>query len=164
MIKTSKKWGFIKKSIIIREGDNVPYLIRYNLLECQWFSIKVHRILQSDLDCPHDHPWPFLSIILSGGYIECIPDQDSESVYREGWLRIWNSRRQELKKIFRVGAILWRPAKWIHRLELRQRRYGSPLTPATTLVITFKKVRDWGFWTRKGWVRQEDYHAINSCE
>lgn len=33
-------------------------------------SIKLHLILNDDLDEPHDHPWDFSSLILFGGYYE----------------------------------------------------------------------------------------------
>ena len=53
---------------VIATNDGDPYLIRYTLIECRWFSIKVHHILRSDEDrCEHDHPWPFVSLILTGG-------------------------------------------------------------------------------------------------
>lgn len=60
---------FFKKKVIHR-GDNKPYLVRYNLFECELFSIKIHHILLSDDDCQHDHPWSFISVILWGGYTE----------------------------------------------------------------------------------------------
>lgn len=174
-MKSEKKWGLYKKSIISRDGDDSPYLIRYNLFECPWFSIKIHKILQDDRDCPHDHPWAFFSIILKGGYIEWIPVQQEAG---EGWIYVVDvtGGQQEKGKLFRAGTILYRPADWIHRLELRARYVGAvrylgvltaPATksvPATTLVITFKKVREWGFWTKRGFVKWFNYHAKNKCE
>jgi hypothetical protein len=61
---------FFKKTIIERD-DGIAYLIRVTLISIgKWFSIKLHNILQSDDACLHDHPWPFISIILRGGYYE----------------------------------------------------------------------------------------------
>lgn len=126
-----------KKSVITRLGsdDKAPYLIRLSLINTPWFSLKLHRILLSDDDCMHDHPWTFISFILKGGYVEQTPAG---------------------KKLYGPGSVLYRPAKFIHRLEIYQ--------PAITLVITFKKVREWGFITPKGWIEWFRYTPSNRCE
>lgn len=121
-------WIFRKTVLRIKDANGPIYLIRYSLLTLPWFSIKLHKILMSDDDCMHDHPWSFISIILWGGYAEHTPKR---------------------KKLYGVGSILWRPNPWIHKLEIFQ--------PATTLVITFKKVRLWGFITPSGWKPWYEY-------
>jgi hypothetical protein len=117
--------GFIRKTTLrIKDDVNNPiYMIRYSLFSCPLFSIKLHRILLSDDDCMHDHPWSFISFILSGGYVEHTPKG---------------------KRLYGAGSILYRPVPSVHKLEIFQ--------PATTLVITFKRVREWGFYTAKGWM------------
>ncbi|MCZ6507741.1 MAG: hypothetical protein O7A04_06815, partial [Acidobacteria bacterium] len=53
-----------------RPGQD-DYLWRLNLIRLAGCSVKLHRFLRSDLDeCLHDHPWPFASLILRGGYFE----------------------------------------------------------------------------------------------
>jgi hypothetical protein len=52
-----------------------PFMIRYYLLfrrRPSWFpfNIFVHNILKSDLGDLHDHYWPYVTIILKGGYWE----------------------------------------------------------------------------------------------
>lgn len=122
-------WLFKKTTLRIRNNaDNPPYLIRYSLFTCPWFAIKLHHILISDDDCMHDHPWSFLSVIVKGGYVEHTPKG---------------------KHLYGAGSLLWRPSPSIHKLEIFQ--------PATTLVITFKKTRQWGFYTRSGWRVWYDY-------
>lgn len=132
------KFKFLKKKVITRltNGDKTPYMIRWNLFQCPWFSIKLHKILLSDDACLHDHPWSFISFILKGGYVE----QSSGYV----------------KKLYGAGSILYRPAHYAHRLDIFQ--------PAYTLVITFKKTREWGFYTPDGWVRHYEYSQSNRCE
>lgn len=76
----------------------------------------------------HDHPWSFISIILKGGYIEHTPKD---------------------KKLYGAGSILYRPTPSIHKLEVFQ--------VTTTLVITFKRIREWGFYTSNGWVQWMSY-------
>lgn len=123
-----------KKKVIYKE-DNKPYLIRYTLLTSRLFSIKIHNILLSDYDCQHDHPWSFFTIILKGGYVEYNPKGS---------------------RLYGAGSILYRPAKYIHRLDIFQSTW--------TFVITFKKVREWGFWTNNGFVKWFNYSSTNNCE
>jgi len=110
------------KKVITRGSDGVPYLVRYTILKCKCFSIKIHNILISDDDCLHDHPWPFLTWLLSSGYHEY-----SE---RHGF------------KYYRRWSLLWRPATYKHKLVID--------APVWTFIITFKPVRVWGFWNSQG--------------
>ncbi len=141
-----KNWFlWIKKTTLrIKDGLDEPiYLIRYSLFTCPWFAIKLHRIFISDDDCYHDHPWSFISIILWGGYVEHRPDfTDLHKKYA-------SVNIPTKKRLYGPGSILWRPVPSIHKLEIFQ--------TATTLVITFKKVRIWGFYTKLGWVRWERF-------
>lgn len=125
-----------RKKIIYRltSEDRVPYLIRWNLFGCKWFSVKLHKILLSDDACLHDHPWTFISLILRGGYVE---------------------ETFSGKRLYGPGSILYRPAWWAHRLEIFQ--------PAITLVITFKKQRQWGFFTKFGWIAHNKYNQSKTC-
>lgn len=142
---------FKKRKEIMREDDSV-YLIRWNLFECMFFSIKLHRILRSDYDCLHDHPWAFVSLILCGGYVE---HREIKGVFK-GALPGQISYTKVISRIYHPGQVLYRRATDKHKLEIHQ--------PATTLVVTFKKVRPWGFWTKKGWVHHSEYDAQASCE
>jgi hypothetical protein len=123
------------KKRIIRRDDKAAYLVRYSIFSCRWFAIKLHNILLSDHDCLHDHPWAFISFILKGGYVE---------------------HTATGSKIYHPGQLLYRRAKWAHKLEIHQ--------PAWTLVITFRKTRMWGFFTPRGWVEYFNYRATNKCE
>lgn len=131
--------NFFKKRKIIYREDGSPYLIRWNIFECKYFSLKLHKILLSDYDCPHDHPWTFISLIFAGGYVE----------YRE-------VNGKWISEIKHPLDILYRSAETKHRLELHQ--------PAWTLVLTLKKRRQWGFWTKEGWLPWFKYNSTNSCE
>lgn len=70
------------------------YMDRYWLLRPRsWFpwSIRVHHILRSDIDRHlHDHPWPWASLILRGGYYEVTPGfwgEDDLAWWPEGSFR-----------------------------------------------------------------------------
>lgn len=125
------------KSKIIYRNYNEVYLIRYSIFTCKYFSIKIHKILKSDDACLHDHPWSFITFILKGGYVEHTP---------------------EGTKIRSRFSLLYRPAKWSHRLEIHQ--------TAWTLVFTSKYKRQWGFWTPRGWEHWTKYRSTGQdiCE
>lgn len=93
-------------------------------------AARVHVIRSSDDTARgfHDHPWPYLTVILRGGYIEVTP-QWKDGIY-SGDRRRW----------YGPGSILFRPAQSFHRLEV-----VGMIGPATTLFITFKYRQRWGF-------------------
>lgn len=117
------------RSIGACDSTKGPLLIRYFLLHTKPISVFLHHLMQSDEDrALHDHPWSFITILLSGGYWEYT---QSERLWRKRW------------------SILFRPAEWQHRLELPK--------PTWTLVIKFRSRREWGFIMKDGWVKWNDY-------
>lgn len=139
LIKHGKQtMKFLKEKITTRLGlkDKEPYMIRWNVFECRWFSIKIHKILLSDEVRLRDHSWSCLTRILKGGYVE------------ESW--------KHRKKVYGSGSLLCRLASYAHRLEIYK--------PAITFVITIKKVQQWGFFTQKGWVEWSKYYPSKRCE
>lgn len=117
---------FLKKRII-PNCYRGPYLTRWYLLRTVPVAIWLHQFHASDEDrAKHDHPFSFLTIILWRGYIE---HTDS------GASRKW------------PGQVLYRPAEWKHRVELVDNK------TCWTLVVRFKRHRDWGFWEPTGWVK-----------
>ena len=95
------------------------------MLQFFGIAVRVHEILRSDAGRhPHDHPWWFVTIILRGGYIE--------TVYNEqGKLRDVN--------YWGPGTILFRRASSWHRLTLPEQ------DSTWTLFITGPKSQTWGF-------------------
>lgn len=155
----NEKWILFNDRIVIPK-NNKPYLVRHTLLSIyKWCSIKYHEILQSDGMCPHDHPWPFITIVLKGGYYEWTPvvgQRDSGrfvgTKYNEqaGFYENchWHGR----------GSIMYRPAKWTHRLEV------SPgVGKACTLVLTGAVLRPWGFFTKEGWIFWKKHDEKRDC-
>lgn len=134
---------FLKKTVITRD-DKEPYLVRWTIFGCRFFSFKLHHIMQSDDACIHDHPWFFISLILKGGYWE-----------HGDWGSNYTPRREWglFKKWYGPGSLLFRKAKWRHRLEL------PPGKTCWTFVITGRPFREWGFWTPSGWVHHENYDS-----
>ncbi len=164
---------FNKRIVISRQDSDEPYLIRRTLLSFgKYFSIKYHQIMQSDDACSHDHPWGFLTFILKGGYYEWTPpsQNDRGKIIEE---RIGVDGSKEVKRWHGVGSILYRPAKWTHRLELKRPvNYYRPVANgklmedpiiAHTLVFTFEVIRDWGFFTKNGWIFWKNYSEHRDC-
>lgn len=131
----------IEKQIIRHEYDNIPYLIRWKILGQH---IKVHKFLRSDTDCMHDHPWAFLSILIKGSYYEKTPMSPGSP-----WFKV---------KKYSSPCILYRPAKYIHNLSIDETK------TVISIVINFKKVRSWGFWTKKGWIGWRTYKPTGGCD
>jgi hypothetical protein len=136
----------MRKKNIQRNYDDKPYLIRYYILKCKLFQIVLHHILLDDKECLHDHPWNFISIILKGGYMEWHEPQ----IKPNGDIVVVHG--------YHAGQILYRKAEWRHRLTL------LPNTTCWSLVIMFKRRREWGFWTPKGFKHWEQYESKNNCE
>lgn len=125
----------------ISDGDDQPYMER-------WFVIPrnpaggcyIHRILRSDKDTHHDHPWDNTTYILRGEYHE-----------------------EMLGQGFDTGTTLWhrKPGDIIHRTAERAHRLILPEggEPPITLFLLGPWKRDWGFHCPKGWVPWWEFTA-----
>ena len=75
LLKFLEKIG--RKRVIYDRLENEPYLIRYYLFlkDRKWFpfNIFLHKFMKGDPDELHDHPWPYATLILKGGYWEVTP-------------------------------------------------------------------------------------------
>ena len=75
-------WKFFKVKKIYRE-DGKLYLWRLYILRTPWFGVMLHKIMDDDPDCLHDHPWSFVSFILKGGYEEIQSYDNKERHFEE---------------------------------------------------------------------------------
>ncbi len=148
---------------VIERTAMVPYLIRWNIFglgrDSKLFSIKLHKILISDDECLHDHPWWFVSIILKGSYTEwrfCTEQEYVDMARYQGRYKYDNKvGKHTIGYKYKAGSVLIRPANWAHRLEVQK--------PVYTLVFTFKKIRKWGFFTASGWKNWFEYVKDRDC-
>jgi hypothetical protein len=106
----------------------------------------LHRIVKSDDPILHDHPWPYFTIILKGGYHEHTPLYDDNG-------KIIG----EISKWHGPGSVIYRKANEFHWLEL-DKKIGS----ATTLFFMGPQKREWGFLIHKKknkpeWVQWKNY-------
>ena len=142
LLKLLERLG--RKRIVMDRVENEPYLERYYLFlrerEQFPFNVFLHKFLKSDPDDVHDHPWPYATVILKGGYWEWIPHFDTVG-RKTGEYQVWRGPGH-----FRVSK-----ANSFHRIEL------DPDITAWTLFMPGPKQRDWGFLVKNQWIQWEQY-------
>ena len=142
ILKLLEKVG--RKRIILDRQSNEPYLERYYvfLKDRTWFpfNIFIHKFLKSDPDDVHDHPWPYATLILKGGYWEWVP-QFSSLGNKVGEVAHWRGPGH-----FRICS-----ATSFHRIEL------DPTVECWTMFMPGPQRREWGFLVRGQWIHNEQY-------
>jgi hypothetical protein len=136
-----------RKRIVYDRVDNEPYLERYYLFlkdrgEHFPFNLFLHKFLKSDNDDLHDHPWPFATLILKGGYYEWTPQFGADG-----------KKIGEIARWCGPGSFRMAKANSYHRIEL------DPEVECWTLFMPGPKQRDWGFLVKNKWVQWEQYLA-----
>lgn len=119
------------------------YMHRYYLFlkDRHWFpfNVTLHKIVRSDDPVFHDHPWPYMTIILKGGYWEHTPVVEFDEVVGENV--IWRG----------PGSIIIRRSQDFHWLEV-----DDNVGPATTLFCMGPQVREWGFLIKNKWIKHDE--------
>lgn len=136
VLKPDYKFKTVIYGCEARGDAQSAYLTRYTFLQTDIIKICLHIFHRSDADDLHDHPWDFLTFVLWRGY----KDHTSRGVQR---LRPF------------MGA--FRKAEHAHRVELIDGKR------AITFVVMFKRRRNWGFFTSKGWTLWTDYFRKSGC-
>lgn len=137
-----------RKRIVLDRQSNEPYLERYYIFLKDRkkfpFNIFIHKFLKSDPDDVHDHPWPYATLILKGGYWEWIPQFNSQG-----------EKINELAKWRGPGHFRICKATSYHRIEL------DPNITAWTLFMPGPQKREWGFLKNNKWIHNEKYIEEN---
>ena len=133
--------------VIMDRQDNEPYLERYYLFLKDRkrfpFNVFLHKFLKGDPADVHDHPWPYATFILAGGYYEWIPQFDAQGrVSCE--VRKWRGPGH-----FRICG-----ANSYHRIELK------PGVTAWSLFMPGPQQQEWGFKYNNTWVQHEEYFKL----
>lgn len=140
-----------------------PILIRWTILNTRFGKLLVHRFMpNADDRAVHDHPAPFWTLVLKGGYDDMVPCEacDGEGVLlRDVHGNLWKRRALEedapilvereqacpvcrdglkLGDRMRRGTIRYRPARHRHRTHVLP-------VGALTLVVMGAKQQSWGF-------------------
>ena len=133
-----------RQRIIMDRESNEPYLERYYIFlkdrKLFPFNIFIHKFLKSDPDDVHDHPWPYATLILKGGYYEWVPQFNSAGQ------KIGEQRMRRGPGHFRVCS-----ATSYHRIELCE-----GVTP-WTLFMPGPHKREWGFLVKNKWIHNDNY-------
>tara|TARA_B110000977_G_scaffold2808_1_gene3832 strand:+ start:1286 stop:1714 length:429 start_codon:yes stop_codon:yes gene_type:complete len=123
-----------RKRVIPDRLSNEPYLTRYYLFLKERkvfpFNIFLHNFHKGDPDDLHDHPWPFITFILKGGYWEHTPTG-----------RYWRA----------PGTVRFARSGQLHRVEL------EPGVDVWTLFIPGPKLKEWGFIDKGIWKHHKKY-------
>ncbi len=165
MIKIVTSWMFTtlinllikfnrRRIIMDRSGDQ-PYLERYYLLFKERnkfpFNIFLHKFIKGDdeLDL-HNHPWGYMTIILSGGYWE-YQFADKLKLINTNCDNKLYSYQKIIKKWRKPGTILFYNHNNTHRVELAENT-----ETCWTLFIPFKtSTKGWGFFKYKDTIDSE---------
>jgi hypothetical protein len=133
-----------RKRIIMDRTCNEPLLTRYYLFLKDRkrfpFNVFLHKFHKGDPDDVHDHPWPYATLILKGGYYEWVPQFDSQGK-KFGEIAHWRGPGH-----FRICS-----ATSYHRIEL------DPSVTAWTLFMPGPQKREWGFLVNNQWIHNEKY-------
>lgn len=142
-------------------GWENPYLLRWYVIQSRVFGIYIHQFLRSDDSrALHDHPWDFISIILSGGYIEKYAPRHLRSIYGD----VIYKDPSFFYSAFRApGDIFCHRAEHAHRVLLfgHQEKvdpfHPPEELPCWSIIIKGPIRRKWGFWCKHSWRFWKDY-------
>jgi len=133
-----------RKRIIMDRTCNEPLVTRYYLFlkdrKTFPFNVFLHKFHKGDPDDVHDHPWPYATLILKGGYWEWIPQFDKNGK-KFGEIAHWRGPGH-----FRICS-----SNSYHRIEL------DPEVTAWTLFMPGPQKREWGFLVNNKWIHNEQY-------
>lgn len=122
---------FLVKEIKSKEGE--LHFQRWRLLQTPLGSVYIHRIFRADQDLHcHDHPWSFVGVVLSGGYIARRLEPSGASKYVSSVVSY--NKSTDFHQICSMNKV-----------------------PTTTLVITGPRNREWGYSVDGNWMHHKEY-------
>lgn len=136
-----------RKRIIMDRVENEPYLERYYMFLKDRkrfpFNVFLHKFLKGDPDDVHDHPWPYATLILKGGYYEWIPQFNTDG-----------TTSCEIRKWRGPGHFRICNSTSYHRIELKEG------VTAWTLFMPGPQRQEWGFLVNNEWIHNKKYIAM----
>lgn len=133
-----------RKRIIMDRQSNEPLLTRYYIFLKDRkrfpFNAFIHKFHKGDPDDVHDHPWPYFTLILKGGYWEWIPQFNADGV-----------KTCEIGKWRGPGHFRFCSANSFHRIEL------DPGVTPWTLFMPGPQKQEWGFLVKNKWIPNGEY-------
>ena len=132
-----------RKRVIMDRQCNDPLLTRYYLFlkDRTWFpfNLFLHKFHKGDPGDVHDHPWPYATLILAGGYYEYTPNFEHGKMVSE--TKHWRGPGH-----FRMCS-----ADSYHRIELK------PGVTPWTLFMPGPQRQEWGFLVDNKWIHNDNY-------
>jgi hypothetical protein len=98
------------------------------------FNVFLHKFHKGDPGDVHDHPWPYFTLILKGGYYEWVLSGNCQ-------VRKWRG----------PGHFRFCSATSYHRIELK-----DGVTP-WTLFMPGPQTREWGVLVKNKWIHNDSY-------
>jgi hypothetical protein len=133
-----------RKRIIMDRQCDEPLLTRYYVFLKDRkrfpFNIFLHKFHKGDPGDVHDHPWPYFTLILAGGYYEWIPQFNDDG-----------TMSCEVRKWRGPGHFRFCSANSYHRIELK-----DGVTP-WTLFMPGPQKQEWGFLVDNKWIHNDNY-------
>lgn len=137
-----------RKRIIMDRQCNAPLLTRYYLFLKDRkrfpFNAFLHKFQKGDPGDVHDHPWPYFTLVLAGGYYEWIPQ-----FHDDGTMSC------EVRKWRGPGHFRFCSANSYHRIELK------PGVTPWTLFMPGPQRQEWGFLVDNKWIHNDKYLEAN---
>jgi hypothetical protein len=146
----SRRWAFMERTDAPDyDHPERNYLTRWRIVQTPWFGLYVHRIDGPDpRSTLHDHPWPFVTLVLKGGYAEDL-----------------GVRATRGGPITRRRPRAWRRGS-IHRMRKTDAHTITSVT-TWTLVLTGRRRPEpaWGYWDNAGFTLWGQHpHAAEFAE
>lgn len=143
--RRSPNWAVMEKFVVPDyswpENDD-DYLTRWRLIQTPWFGVYLHKIETPDpRPTLHNHPWPFVALVLRGGYAE---QRRDESYLGSAYAFPHTVRR--------LNVMPMSSYHWIEKLHR---------TPTWTLVLVGRRKRVWGYLDRDGTYTEFHKHEFN---
>jgi hypothetical protein len=136
-----ERWSLLH-AVKVQALDGTTLIDRFRIIQTPWFGLLLHRLRTADDErALHNHPWPFWSLVLRGGYVEKI---EPAPVAGSSGMRVNDTFS-------------------LHSFRLDQRHRIAWVAPGTvTLVLTGRRKQAWGFYTDDArFILAEDYKGTS---
>jgi cold shock CspA family protein len=121
LIKLLHRRRCVRYMWVVRDNRPTVNMVRYYILKTPFFEVYLHQFIDDDEEALHDHPWTFVTLIISGGYTEELAGGASRSL--------------------RPGRVVFRNASRLHRVVVSNKYRGR----VWTLVVTGRRFHKWSF-------------------
>lgn len=154
----TKRWALVER-VDVPDSNNPSelFMVRWRVVQTPWCGLYVHRIDKPDpRETLHDHPWPFTSLVLRGGY------QERFGLREKGrfGIRLGGRRRGPITDVMwrmhRWGSVHWMRKTDVHAIVSLRR------SPTWTLVLVGRRRPEpsWGYVEGSEWIPHDQHrHA-----